>query len=71
METELMTEFEYVTRREFDQHAENQRGILEHINDSLEAMWTKIDGRPSWAVLLIITFLTSALGITITYILSK
>ena len=66
-----MTEFEYVTRREFDQHTENQRGILEHINDSLEAMWTKIDGRPSWSVLTIITILTSALMITITYILMQ
>ena len=30
-----------------------------HIEDTLSAIWKKIDGRPSWAVLIIITFLTS------------
>ena len=61
-----------VSREEFDMFKDNI--VREHgeIKSSLKAMWYKIDGRPSWAVLLIITFLSSAtVGLLVDILLRK
>lgn len=61
-----MGEDEYVSRKEFEMLTANigdyrstLKEQLREIDGSLKAMWQKIDGRPSWSVLAIITLLTS------------
>ena len=64
-----MTE-EFVPRKECNIHIDTITSRIDsievimdrrfaHIETTLSAIWKKIDGRPSWAVLVIITFLTS------------
>lgn len=57
---------EPITRHEFNMLQDNikeyRHGVrdqIEEINRSLKAMWTKMDGRPSWSVLVIISLLSS------------
>lgn len=50
---------EFVPREEFGQHKEFIDTRLNKIDLSLEKMWEKFDGRPSWSVLVIISFLSS------------
>ena len=65
-EDESVSEDEIVGRKEFDMLLGNIKdyriGVqaeLVKIDKSLTRMWQKIDGRPSWAVLAIITLLSS------------
>ena len=65
-EDESVSEDEIVGRKEFDMLLGNIKdyriGVqaeLVKIDNSLTRMWQKIDGRPSWAVLAIITLLSS------------
>ena len=50
---------EPITRYEFGLLKEGIEGRLSKIDDSLMAMWRKIDGRPAWSVLVIISLLSS------------
>lgn len=50
---------EFVPREEFGQHKEFIDTRLNKIDLSLEKIWEKFDGRPSWSVLVIISFLSS------------
>lgn len=57
---------ESITRYEFTLMKDGIDAQLLEIKKSLEAMWLKIDGRPSWATLIIITFLSSlVVGLTV------
>ena len=72
-EDETVSDEEIVGRKEFDMLLGNIKdyragiqGELIKIDGSLTRMWQKIDGRPSWAVLVIITLLTSlVVGLTV------
>lgn len=48
-----------IPREEFVMHKEFLSGRLDKIESSLEKVWEKMDGRPSWSVLMIISFLSS------------
>lgn len=50
---------EYVSREEFDLQREHIGERLDKVDKSLLAMWKKLDGRPSWGVLIIISTLSS------------
>ena len=52
-------EEELVTRYQCELIRKGMVTQLEAIEGQLKAMWKKIDGRPSWAVLVIITGQTS------------
>lgn len=61
---------EFVPREEFELYLKTQNGRLEKIEASLKAIWEKIDGRPSWAVLMVISFLATLCGIFMTSLIS-
>lgn len=48
-----------ITRYEFALLKDGIEGRLIKIEESLMKMWSKIDGRPSWSVLVIISLLSS------------
>ena len=50
---------EYIPREEFDLQREHISERLDKVDKSLMAMWKKLDGRPSWSVLIIISTLSS------------
>ena len=50
---------EPITRYEFALLKEGIEERLSKIDSSLIAMWKKIDGRPAWSVLIIISLLSS------------
>ena len=50
---------EPITRYEFALLKEGIEERLSKIDNSLIAMWKKIDGRPDWSVLIIISLLSS------------
>ncbi len=43
----------------FDRHEEKQNSTLEKIEKRLERIEQKLNGRPTWAVSALVTFLTS------------
>jgi len=60
------TAYEQVTRQmmedlteRFDRHEEKQNSTLEKIEKRLERIEQKLNGRPTWAVLTLVTFLSS------------
>jgi hypothetical protein len=60
------TAYEQVTRQmvgdlteRFDRHEEKQNSTLEKIEQRLERIERQLNGRPSWTVSTIITFLSS------------
>lgn len=56
---------ETITRYEFSLLKDSIEGRLIKIDENLEAMWRKIDGRPAWSVLIIISLLSSlVVGLT-------
>ncbi len=63
MDAELQRRMDdnYVTRREFEQYCDMMQGSLSRIEKALE----KINGRPQWAVSVIITLLSSAFVATL------
>jgi len=50
---------EPITRYEFGLLKEGIEERLSKIDNSLIAMWKKIDGRPAWSVLIMISLLSS------------
>jgi len=54
-----LSEEELVTRYQCEILRNGMVERLDSIEKSLEKIWKKLDGRPSWAVLVIITFQTS------------
>lgn len=50
---------EFIPREEFSQHKDFIDARLSKIDISLEKLWQKYDGRPTWSVLVIISFLSS------------
>lgn len=59
-----------ISRHEFDMLQEHIDGKLTEIQESLLAMWKKIDGRPSWAVVTVISIETTVIGILGTALIS-
>lgn len=77
MEAPALSE-EPISRAEFEmlqdsiqEHKANLKDELGEIKKQLKAMWSKMDGRPSWAVLSIITFLSSLVAVLLTLVLSR
>ena len=64
-----LSDDELVTRYQCELIRNGMIERLDKIERSLEAMWKKIDGRPSWMVLIVVSFLTTLSGILLTVIL--
>jgi len=59
-EEELVTRYQCeILRNGIVERLDSIEKSLEKFDISLDKIWKKIDGRPSWAVLVIITFQTS------------
>ena len=66
------SEEELVTRYQCEILRNGMIERLDSIEQSLEKIWKKLDGRPSWAVLVIITFQTSLIvGLVVGILLWK
>jgi len=66
-EEELVTRYQCeIIRNGIVKRLDDIDGRLNSIDNRLEAIWSTIGGRPSWAVLVIITLLSSlVVGLTV------
>jgi len=72
-EEELVTRYQCeILRNGMVERLDKIEKVLENFDISLDKIWKKIDGRPSWAVLVIITFQTSLIvGLVVGILLWK